>query len=152
MTSYIFGKFIGGYTQYPVDSQSNVFQQVIANAKAETQVVIHRDGNLMYYCYLRKFEVDKCIGFCVLLNGTYVENVFQAFHVFEELITKIANLDYDLDSMKLDRLKLIIKSSFDKMKSRNVCFFRSILYFGGRRRLFLLRRSSYFSLIDKEER
>lgn len=89
MTSYIFGKFIGGYTQYPVDSQSNVFQQVIANAKAETQVVIHRDGNLMYYCYLRKFEVDKCIGFCVLLNGTYVENVFQAFHVFEELITKI---------------------------------------------------------------
>ena len=73
MTSYIFGKFIGGYTQYPVDSQSNVFQQVIANAKAETQVVIHRDGNLMYYCYLRKFEVDNCIGFCVLLNGTYVE-------------------------------------------------------------------------------
>ena len=66
-----------------------MFLQVIANAKAETQVVIHRDGNLMYYCYLRKFEVDKCIGFCVLLNGTYVENVFQAFHVFEELITKI---------------------------------------------------------------
>lgn len=90
MTSYIFGKFFGGYTQYPNDSQSDVFQQIVANAKAETQVVIHRDGNLMYYCYLRKFDVDKYIGFCVILNGTYVEKVFQAFRLFEELITKIA--------------------------------------------------------------
>lgn len=37
--------------------------------------------------------------------------------VNEELITKIANLDYDLDSMKLDRIKMIVKSSFDKIKS-----------------------------------
>lgn len=89
MTSYIFGRFVGSYTQYPDDGQVDVFHHIVANAKAKTQVAIHRDGNLMYYCYLRKFEVDKYIGFCVLLNGTYVENVFQVFRVFEDLITKI---------------------------------------------------------------
>lgn len=89
MTSYIFGRFVGSYTQYPDDGQYDVFHHIVTNAKAKTQVVIHRDGNLMYYCYLRKFEVDKYIGLCVLLNETYVENVFQVFRVFEDLITKI---------------------------------------------------------------
>ena len=48
---------------------------------------------------------------------TDTEHTRMPEEVNEELITKIANLDYDLDSMKLDRLKLIIKSSFDKIKS-----------------------------------
>lgn len=101
MTSYIFGRFVGSYTQYPDDGQYDVFHHIVTNAKAKTQVVIHRDGNLMYYCYLRKFEVDKYIGLCVLLNETYVENVFQVFRVFEDLITKITyrgNLLYRVSS------------------------------------------------------
>lgn len=90
MTIYVFGEFSSGYTQYPNDIQHEVFQQIITEAKADTQVVIHRDDNLMYYCYLRKFSENKCIGFCVLLSGTYVEQVFSTFGIFEKQIENIA--------------------------------------------------------------
>lgn len=90
MTFYVFGRFSGGYTQYPNDILYEVFQKIITEAKADTQVAIHRDGNLMYYCYLRKFGENECIGFCVLISGTYVEQVLSTFDIFEKQIEQIA--------------------------------------------------------------
>ena len=48
---YIFGKLSSGYTQYPEDSSSIVLKNIYSHCKAPTQIVIHRDENLMYYCY-----------------------------------------------------------------------------------------------------
>jgi len=50
-------------------------------------LAIHRDNNLMYYCYLRRLENDQYIGFCVLLNGLMFSNIKELFHVFENAIT-----------------------------------------------------------------
>lgn len=81
---YLFGRLNGGsYTQYPDDGTSGVLGKLYPLAKAATQVIIRRDGNFMYYCYIRKLQGDAYIGMCVLLNGTYIKEIKKLFSMFE---------------------------------------------------------------------
>lgn len=132
---YIFGNLSSGYTQYPdEESTSSIFQKFCTKAKVTTQIAIHRDGNLMYYAYIRKLEQGKYIGLCVLLNGvalTKFEGLFSLFeNVISNLVTKgylikynesgnlIANTEHLY--MKREEIDLIaesLKGGFDSMKS-----------------------------------
>ena len=132
---YIFGNLLSGYTQYPDEgSTSSIFQEFCTKTKATTQIAIHRDGNLMYYAYIRKLEQGKHIGLCVLLNGvalTKFEGLFSLFeNVISNLVTKgylikynesgnlIANTEHLY--MKREEIDLIaesLKGGFDSMKS-----------------------------------
>ena len=85
VTVYLFGEFLGGYMQYPDDYTSKIFQNFQANAKMTTQIAIHRDGNLMYYGYIRKLEKDRYIGFCVVLNGLVLVRIDGLFTLFENI-------------------------------------------------------------------
>ena len=59
---YIFGNLSKGYTQYPDENFSAaIFQKFYTKVKATTQIAIHRDGNLMYYAYIRCIEQGKYI-------------------------------------------------------------------------------------------
>lgn len=86
---YLFGEFNGGYTQYPDDYSVSIFQQFSKKSKSTTQLTIHRDGNLMYYGYLRKLQQDKYIGLCVVLNALCLRQIDSLFSLFE---TTISNL------------------------------------------------------------
>ncbi len=86
LSVYIFGSFSKGYCQYPDDYSSAIFQSFATGAKATTQIAIHRDGNLMYYGYIRQLEQGKYIGFCVVLNGLYLTLVNDLFNLFEQEI------------------------------------------------------------------
>lgn len=90
---YLFGDFGKGYTQYPDDYAQSIFQNFYAKSTAGTQITIHRNGNLMYYGYIRKLEGEKAdkqyIGFCVLLNGVMLTKVGNLFSLFEETITNL---------------------------------------------------------------
>ena len=89
-SAYIFGKLSSGYTQYPEDSSSYVLKTLYGHCKASTQMVIHRDGSLMHYCYIRKLENDKYIGLCVVINGYYLPVIGALFYLFENIIEKMA--------------------------------------------------------------
>lgn len=132
---YIFGNLSSGYTQYPdEESTSSIFQKFYTKAKATTQIAIRRDGNLIYYAYIRKLEQGKYIGLCVLLNGTAVtkfEGLFSLFeNVISNLVTKgylikyndsgnlIANTEHlYMNREEIDLVAESLKGGFDSMQS-----------------------------------
>lgn len=89
MTVYLFGRLNGGYTQYPDDGTSGVLGSLYPLARATAQVIIRRDGNFMYYCYIRKLQDDRYVGMCVLLNGTYIWECKKLFSLFETRIDEM---------------------------------------------------------------
>lgn len=86
-TVYLFGEFNSGYSQYPDDYTSAIFNQFHKNAKSTTQIAIHRDGNLIYYGYIRKLEQERYIGLCVVLNGLLLTRIDGLFSLFENTIS-----------------------------------------------------------------
>lgn len=88
---YIFGELSSGYTQYPDDSSSNVLKTLYRHCKAPTQIVIHREGSLMHYCYIRKLDNDKYFGFCIAVNGYYVSKIDVLFSLFENTMEKVVS-------------------------------------------------------------
>ena len=87
---YIFGKFDSGYTQYPDDYSQNIFHTLYDNSRANTQIAVHREGNLMYYAYIRKLDKIKYIGICIVLTGEYITDYAKLFSFFEEKIAFLA--------------------------------------------------------------
>ena len=94
-----------------------------------------------HYCFFKttgdNYGITKALGYLGIIyifstdkefiKKSTVEGIFYKLltdvdhqipeEINEDLITKIANLDYNLDNLKVERLKHIIKSSFDKLKS-----------------------------------
>lgn len=92
---YIFGNLSSGYTQYPYEETTSlIFREFYTKAKATTQIAIRRDGNLMYYAYIRQLEQGKYIGFCVLLNGVALTRFERIFSLFENVISNLATNGY----------------------------------------------------------
>lgn len=92
VTVYLFGEFNNGYTQYPDDYTKTIFQNFYSNAKSTTQITIHREGNLMYYGYIRKLELSRYIGFCVVINGLILTRLEGLFSLYENTIfTLVSN-------------------------------------------------------------
>lgn len=94
MTVYIFGVFANGYSQYPSDSTSEIFKKQYSFSKAPTQVAIHRDGNLIYYSYIRKLDSVKYIGISVVLTAKLITKIGSLFSVYENVIEIMANKGY----------------------------------------------------------
>lgn len=89
---YIFGSFEKGYTQYPDNYAKEIYQNYFAQARSKSQIVIHRDKELMYYGYVRKLNnSSQYIGFCVLLNGMMFSNISNLFVVFENAIAELVS-------------------------------------------------------------
>lgn len=91
---YVFGKFNNGYSQYPDDYTFSIFETFHKHAKSVTQLSIHREGNLVYYGYIRKLEEKNYIGFCIMLNGLLVTQINQLFSLYEYLITNLVSKGY----------------------------------------------------------
>lgn len=85
-TIYIFGNFSRGYDQFPDDYTRSIFNVFKQNAKAKTQICIHRRDSLMYYGYIRSLENESFIGLCLEINGHYLTKPKELFSVFESVI------------------------------------------------------------------
>lgn len=88
-STYIFGNLGYGYDQYPNDYANVLFQKFYENATANTQVAVHRNGDLMYYAYIRKLQNKEYIGLCIVLNGIMFRGIKVLFEQFENYITDI---------------------------------------------------------------
>lgn len=85
---YVFGNLAKGYTQYPTDSTVEVFQNEYIKSTSPAQIVVHRDGNLMYYSYILTFG-DHYLGFCTVNNGTAYVDFEKMFGIYESLIERL---------------------------------------------------------------
>lgn len=88
---YIFGKFSSKISYYPNNSNATVFENIINHQKAVSQITIHRDSNLMYYCYSRRLEANKIIGFCYVINGEGLSEIGSLFKHFEDIFEQMVH-------------------------------------------------------------
>jgi len=83
-TVYLFGEFGLGYTQYPQDGAEDIFRHMSSRAEAQTQIAIHRDGNLMYYAYIRRLDEGEghYIGYGLMVDGLMFRDLSPLFDLF----------------------------------------------------------------------
>lgn len=91
ISNYIFGILSSGYTQYPDNGSSQVLSKLYPLCKAPTQIIVHRDDNLMYYCYIRKLSNSKYIGMAVVINGYYITALSDVFTTFENAMEEMVH-------------------------------------------------------------
>ena len=91
---YIFGDFGSGYTQYPDDFAKTFLSTGTEELKANTQIALHREGNLIYYSYYRKLlggiSPKGYVGFSICFNGVYCTDLGALFDIFEQGVTDLA--------------------------------------------------------------
>ena len=89
-STYIFGELSDGYSQYPEDNSSKLFSYINSQCNAPSQLIIHRDENMMYYVYIRKFDKKKYIGLAIAINSYYFTQIKTLFSLFEKEIERLA--------------------------------------------------------------
>ena len=86
-TVYLFGKFGQGITSSVNDYTKSMFDQFISYSEAPTQIIIHRNGAIMNYGYVRKIANNHLFGICAQINGQYISHPQKLFEVFENIIS-----------------------------------------------------------------
>ncbi|MBQ0114691.1 MAG: hypothetical protein KBT10_02305 [Bacteroidales bacterium] len=88
---YTFGLFANGYSQFPSDYTEPILKKFFEHAKAPTQIAIRREGNIMYYGYIRKLDDGCSIGICAAMNGSMLQSVNSLFKMFENVFTGLVS-------------------------------------------------------------
>ena len=90
-TTYIFGNFAGGYSQYPDNYTRDLFSTLSKARKGATEIIYHRDGALAYYIYTREISrsARTFIGLCYVFNDVLITDFSYLFDIFEDTITNI---------------------------------------------------------------
>lgn len=86
---YLFGDFGRGVISYPIDYAQSIFEKFVAESKAPTQMIIHRDGEIINYGYVRKIENNHLFGICIQINGQYFSTTKRLFEIFEDITAYI---------------------------------------------------------------
>lgn len=66
LKTYIFSYVSGNYQQYISDYSETFIRQNCIDSTEQHQIVVHRDGNLMYYTYVHKINASTAFGFSVV--------------------------------------------------------------------------------------
>ncbi len=82
---YFFGSLPNGFSSYPQDHTKQLFEDFLKRAKNESQIVLHRKDNLLYYGYVRKFNNRDCLGICVCLDCIYCD-IPNLFAIFDNIV------------------------------------------------------------------
>lgn len=134
LSFYLFGDLSSGYTQYPNDYTKSIFEKFRQNSQATTQIAIHRDGDLIYYGYIRKLEENNYLGLCTVINGKMITQIDQLFGIYEgviesmvrngylihfndkgEIVSKVGQLYENRE--EIDLITTSLQSSFDRLES-----------------------------------
>lgn len=132
---YTFGVFTTGFSQYPNDYTTDIFNQFYLKSKAQTQLCIHRQGDIMYYAYIRKLDDKRYLGLCAVVNALMIADIPPLFSLFEQLtagmISRGELIMFDtqgnittnvtqlyLERETIERLQLVMRSQLDKLPTR----------------------------------
>lgn len=135
VSTYVFGNFSSGLTAYP---NENVIESVSRKSKAklihDSLLVVHRDMEIIHYCYLIKLKGNQTFGLGVSLNGALFKDIERVFSVFEgivgELVNKgelicysqdgniVSNVEQlHLERNKVDKLRERLMSAFEYLEN-----------------------------------
>lgn len=85
---YIYGKLGGEYTQYPDDYTRTLFLEFEKKLKSPSQLMIHRETDLIYYAYIRRLSGNgKYIGICFVWNCVMCTDIVTLCKICEDNIT-----------------------------------------------------------------
>lgn len=87
---YIFGGYNSEFKVYPDDGNKTSLSRIASLRKAPSQLIIHRDANLMYYTYIREVEQKRYIGFSYVVNNIMIWDIRKIFLNFEEIFEGVA--------------------------------------------------------------
>lgn len=108
---YVFGRFAGGYSQYPDDYSKSIFEQFYEKSTATSQITVHRDCELIYYGYIRKLDdKQRYIGFCLLFNNVMLRDVAALFETFEDIVEQIVAHGKIINLSKNGELTTMLKN------------------------------------------
>lgn len=82
---YYFGKDRDNYYQYPTDYTEDFFQKELINARNKAQIAIHRDGNLLFYSYIRQLDnKESKIGISLATDFIFLDyqDLFETLEAF----------------------------------------------------------------------
>lgn len=82
LRNYLFSKEYDTYQQYPNDIAKQFLNQITSNQLSADQIVIHRDGNLIYYAYIHCVSVNKVFGHCIVTGDVCIkiQELYDLFH------------------------------------------------------------------------
>ena len=118
-TIYLFGNFGQGITLYPNDYTKEIFKEFISRASAPTQLIIHRDGAIMNYGYIRTIENEHIFGICAQINGQHITAIKKIFEIFEDITTNIVVRGEILQLNKQGNIVSNISNFTDKLQDVN---------------------------------
>lgn len=98
ITVYLFATLNNGFASYPHDHAHELFLDALKKVKSDTQIVLTRKDNLLYYCYIKRIANQQLFGICLCINNIYVdtEYMFQAFDtIFTKAVTEGTVLKMD---------------------------------------------------------
>ena len=105
---FFFGKFRWNwwwFTQYPKD-ETRIFRKLWKRSTHREQFLIYRDGNLLYYAYVRKFGLNQKLGI-----GVVTDKVYSGFaNSFKDIIELMASQHVIVKKTKRGRTDLTGKS------------------------------------------
>lgn len=93
-STYFFEVVKRGYYQYPLDSLCEQFKSYMDYFKSDSQIVVHRHPNLVYYTYMRKLSSDNgngCFGISIVINGLETSSIRSLFRLFERVFHSIVS-------------------------------------------------------------
>lgn len=83
---YLFSGTSTQYDQYPNDSLAPLFKRLVSLCTEPWQLVIHREGELVFYAYICLLEPTsgEYFGFALLVNGEQITGHFEQLLEFSE--------------------------------------------------------------------
>lgn len=89
LRNYLFSKEFDTYQQYPNDIAKQFLSPITSNQLSVDQIVIHRDGNLIYYAYIQSVSTNKVFGHCIV-TGDICTNIKELYDLFHKSIEQAA--------------------------------------------------------------
>ena len=111
---YLFGRFGHGITTSVDDYTRSYFEEFVSKANAPTQIIIHRNGDIMNYGYVRKIEDNNLFGICIQINGQYISKTDKLFEAFENIIANCAVKGDILRLNKNGNLEVTVSNFLDE--------------------------------------
>ena len=87
-STYYFEDLKRGYYQYPLDSFNAQFKSYLDHFNSDSQIVVHRHPNLMFYTYMRKLSINNVkgsFGISIVINGLETSSIKSLFRLFERV-------------------------------------------------------------------
>ena len=93
-STYYFEDLKRGYYQYPLDSFNEQFKSYLDHFNSDSQIVVHRHPNLMFYNYMRKLSINNVkgsFGISIVINGLETSSIKSLFRLFERVFQSIVS-------------------------------------------------------------